>query len=164
MRLLFNIIFALLGFGAIILEFFVPSAGVIGVLGAGFVITGIVLTFTNFGIMAGTIFLIACAIIGPTIMFFYFKLFPKSYIGKKLILNKIMDSSEGYVAGGKDKDDDLLDLEGVAVTNLRPIGEAEINNKRYNVTTLGDYIIKKSKIKVIKIDGNTIIVARKESL
>lgn len=162
MKLLFNIIFALLGFGAIILEFFVPSAGVIGVLGAGFVITGIVLTFTNFGLMAGSIFLLACAIIGPTIIYFYFKLFPKSYFGKKLILDNVMDSSEGYVAGGKDSNNDLLDVEGVSVTNLRPIGEAVINNKRYNVTTLGDYINIDSKIKVIKIEGNTIFVAREE--
>lgn len=162
MKLLFNIIFSLMGFGAIILEFFVPSAGVIGLLGAGFVIMGIVLTFIHYGVMGGTIFLIICALIGPTILYLYFKLFPKSYIGKKLILDKSMNSDKGWFAG--EEIGALLKREGTAATALRPIGEAIIDKSRYNVTTNGEFIEKNSHIIVIKIEGNIIVVAQKESV
>lgn len=163
MKLLFNICLALLGFGAIILEFFVPSAGIIGVIGTGCVITGIVFTYTNFGLMAGTIFLVACAIIGPFLLFTYFKIFPKSFMGKRLILDKKMNKEEGYVSGESNTYNELLNKEGITETKLRPIGKAIIENKSYNVTTLGDFINKETKIKVIQIEGNRIVVASKES-
>lgn len=157
MKLLFNIAFALLGFAAIILEFFVPSAGIIGLIGAGFVIAGIVFTYMNLGVLAGTIFLVACAIIGPIIMFLYFKIFPNSYIGKKLILNHQSPNNDTNHG-------DLINNKGITDTTLRPIGYAIINKKRYNVTTLGEFIDKDSKIKVLKIEGYKIIVAQEESL
>lgn len=163
MKMLFNICLALLGFGAIILEFFVPSAGIIGIVGTGCVVTGIVFTYTNYGLMAGTIFLVACAIIGPFILFTYFKIFPKSFMGKRLILDKKMKREEGFVSGDSDNYKDLLNRTGTAETKLRPIGKAIIENKSYNVTTLGEFINKDSKIIVIQIEGNRIVVASKES-
>lgn len=156
MNLLYNILFALLGFLAIILEFFVPSAGVIGVLGIGFVIIGIVFTFINYGLIIGTIFLISVLIIGPIVFFVYFKLFPKSYIGKKLILNN------KYTNEQINENQKLLNCTGISATNLRPVGEGIINNQRYNVTTQGDYIEKDKKIRVIKLEGNNIVVTLEE--
>ncbi len=163
MKLLFNIILALLGFGAIILEFFVPSAGIVGIIGACCVITGIVFTFSQFGIIAGTIFLLACAVIGPTILFFYFKLFPKSFIGKKLILHNQLIDKDGFVSGDSEENETLLNKEGITETKLRPIGKAIFSEKRYDVTTMGEFISKEQKIIVIKIEGNRIVVASKES-
>lgn len=163
MKLLFNILLAVLGFGAIILEFFVPSAGIIGIIGAGCVITGIVFTYTNYGIMAGTIFLVTCSIVGPIILFSYFKLFPKSFIGKRLILHKKMDKDKGFVSGNADNNIRLIGCEGVTETKLRPVGRVIISGKLYNVTTLGDFIEKGQTVEVIKIDGNRIVVSQKES-
>ncbi len=163
MKLLLNIALALLGFGAIILEFFVPSAGIIGIIGTGCVITGVVLTYTHYGIMAGTIFLIACAITGPVILFLYFKLFPKSYIGKKLILHNQMLNKKGFVSGESEEYGDIIGKEGITETVLRPVGKAFIIDKSYNVTTIGDFIPKDSKIIVIQIEGNRIVVSPKES-
>lgn len=163
MKLVFNICLALLGFGAIILEFFVPSAGIIGIVGTGCVITGIVFTYTNYGLMAGTIFLVACAVIGPFILFSYFKIFPKSFMGKRLILNNKMDKEKGFVSGESENYKNLLNSEGVTETKLRPIGKAIIGDKSYNVTTLGEFIDKNTKIKVIQIEGNRIVVTSEES-
>lgn len=163
MKLVFNICLALLGFGAIILEFFVPSAGIIGIVGTGCVITGIVFTYTNYGLMAGTIFLVACAVIGPFILFSYFKIFPKSFMGKRLILNNKMDKEKGFVSGESENYKNLLNSKGVTETKLRPIGKALIGDKSYNVTTLGEFINKNTKIKVIQIEGNRIVVTSEES-
>lgn len=162
MKLLFNICLSLLGFGAIILEFFVPSAGIIGLIGAGCVITGIVFTYLDFGAMIGTIFLSACAIIGPVIMFLYFKLFPRSFFGKKLILHKEFDTQHGFVSGEPDTYRELIGKEGVVESKLRPVGKVTIDDIEYNATTTSDFIDKGCVIKVIKVEGNTIVVTPKE--
>lgn len=156
MKLIINIIFAFIGFLAIILEFFVPSAGVIGIIGFGLVTTGIVLTYINFGLTAGTVFLVSSVIVGPIIFIIYFRIFPKSAIGKKLILGKKEDSCI------KGAETDLLHCEGRAVTSLHPVGEALFNNKKYNVTTEGEFIEKNTAIRVIRKDGNRLVVSQRE--
>lgn len=157
MKLLYNIILALLGFGAIILEFFVPSAGIIGLIGGGCVIAGIVFTYLNYGRLAGSIFLLVSAIIGPIIVILYFKLFPGSIIGKRLILKNEFKQSEGFTAGKK-KNISVGDR-GKTTTKLRPVGSALINNELVDVTTDGEFIDKDSDIEVVEIDGNRIIVS-----
>lgn len=161
MKLLFNIFLTILGFGAIILEFFVPTAGLIGIIGGGCVITGIVFTYMNYGTMAGSIFLICCAIVGPVILILYFKIFPKSFMGKRLILHKSMKKDEGFVSGEMGIEE-LTGKSGITETKLRPIGRAEIDDKIYNVTTEGEFIEADKKIYVIKIEGNRIIVSSEE--
>ncbi|QEN04938.1 hypothetical protein EW093_09530 [Thiospirochaeta perfilievii] len=163
MILLYNIIFVILGFLIIIIEFFVPSAGLIGVIGFGLVVTGIVRSFLTYGIITGTIFLFSSLVIGPILFYLYFKLFPKSSIGKKLILHNNFSKSKGYIPT-VEEDSNLLGLTGRALTNLRPIGEAQLDNKKYNVTTQGEYINKNSYIKVISIKGKTVVVALEEIL
>ena len=48
---------------------------------------------------------------------------------------------------------------GTALTLLRPAGKAEFDGELYDVVTQGDYISKGSRIKVIKVKANRIIVA-----
>lgn len=160
MKLIFNILLAILGFGAIILEFFVPSAGIIGIIGGGCVITGIVFTYINYGRLAGSIFLLSAAIIGPIILYLYFKLFPTSFIGKKLILHKTFNRDEGFNSGEINflKVDDT----GITESKLRPVGTANINGELVNVTTAGEFIDKNIKIKVNKIEGNKVIVTQED--
>lgn len=157
MKLLYNIVLALLGFGAIILEFFVPSAGIIGLIGGGCVIAGIAFTYLNYGRLAGSIFLLVAAIVGPVIVILYFKLFPKSIIGKRLILKNEFKQSEGFTVGKKSS----LSIgdRGRTTTKLRPVGSALINNELIDVTTDGEFIDKDSEIEVVEIDGNRIIVS-----
>lgn len=156
MKLLYNIILALLGFGAIILEFFVPSAGVIGLLGGGMVVTGIVFTYLNYGRLAGSIFLLISAIIGPIILILYFKLFPGSIIGRKLILKKELKNSDGFKAGKimEIKEGDV----GMTLTKLRPVGSCIFKDEIVDVSTNGEFIDKDRKITVVEIVGNKVIV------
>jgi membrane-bound serine protease (ClpP class) len=52
---------------------------------------------------------------------------------------------------------------GTAVTLLRPSGKAKIDGEVYDVVTQGDFIPKGSGIRVLKISGAKIIVARESS-
>ena len=46
------------GLAAIIVEFFVPAAGIVGLLGFGSIAGGIVLAYSNYGPVVGSIYLI----------------------------------------------------------------------------------------------------------
>ena len=55
----------------------------------------------------------------------------------------------------------LIGIEGKALTDLRPAGTAILNNERIDVVTEGDYVSHDSEIKVIKVEGSKIVVAKK---
>jgi membrane-bound serine protease (ClpP class) len=50
--------------------------------------------------------------------------------------------------------------EGEAVSPLRPSGIAHLNGKRYDVVTQGEMIDRGSRVKVIEVSGNRIVVKR----
>ena len=90
MSLLTSIGLIFAGVVAIIVELFVPAAGIIGILGFGSIIGGIVTVFVYHGNFLGTVFLSGAVILTPVVLVLYFKHFPKSFMGKWLILKKEM--------------------------------------------------------------------------
>ena len=52
----------------------------------------------------------------------------------------------------------LLGKEGVTATVLNPVGFAEFDGVRLNVSTEGSYLEKEKKVKVSKVEGSKIIV------
>ncbi|MCX8489587.1 MAG: NfeD family protein, partial [Cyclobacteriaceae bacterium] len=52
----------------------------------------------------------------------------------------------------------LVGMEGKAISALRPMGKAELNNQIVEVKTNGDYLDSGSRIRVIKIVSNQIII------
>jgi len=85
-------------------------------------------------------------------------LFPKIPIWKKLGLNEKLETEKGYTS--YTKIDELIGKEGVVITTLRPAGTIEIEGKRYDALSLGEFIEKDEKIKVIKVEGGKIIVEK----
>ena len=51
-----------------------------------------------------------------------------------------------------------IEMRGVAVSDLKPIGKAEFNSKSYEVTSQGHLIAAGSDIKIIRLMNNKIIV------
>ncbi len=149
-----------LGLAAIIVEFFVPAAGLVGIAGSGAVIASIVLVFSRYGTTMGSVFLLAALVLVPVVMVLYFKLFPKTFFGKRLILGKAQDRAEGYVSYTADRYNDLSGKEGTTLSNLRPAGTVLIGRQRYSVVTGGEFIGKGEVVRVIKVEGNRILVRR----
>jgi membrane-bound serine protease (ClpP class) len=52
----------------------------------------------------------------------------------------------------------LVGLEGEAVSALRPSGIAHLSGKRYDVVTRGEMLDRGTKVKVIEVSGNRIVV------
>ena len=156
--MLIEISLLIIGIAAIIIEFFVPAFGIVGILGGGSIIAGIVMVYRRAGPRIGSIFLISAIILVPLLIIIYFKIFPRSFIGRRLILSKNQEQKEGYTSYTADKYAGLTGKNGETLTDLRPVGNIIIDKKRYSALTSGEYIDKGKKIYVSKIEGSRIIV------
>ena len=150
----------LAGLAAIIIEFFVPAAGLIGVLGLGSIVGGIVLAYMRYGTSVGAAFLIGIVIVTPAIIALYFKLFPRSFIGRWLILRQDQRPEEGFSSYTQSRYAELTGKEGSALTSLRPSGMAMIDGGKHSVVTAGEFIEKGEQITVSKVEGSRIIVRK----
>jgi membrane-bound serine protease (ClpP class) len=150
------------GLAAIIIEFFVPALGIIGVLGFGSIVAGIILAFLGYGTAVGVAFLIGAAIATPAVIALYFKVFPKSFMGKWLILRNEQKQDDGFSSYLPKKYEDLAGKEGTTVTVLRPSGAATIDGVKHSVVTGGEFIGKGEKIVVSRVAGSRIVVRRGE--
>ena len=91
---------------------------------------------------------------------------PRMPLFGRLVLASSQRAQEGYTAGDKfaAQADQLLGKVGVARSMLRPAGKAVFEGKLFDVVTEGDIIEKESKIEIIEVRGNRIVVQKvKES-
>ena len=152
----------LAGLAAILVEFFVPAAGIIGILGFGSIVTGIVMAYINYGTGVGVGFLIGALVTTPLVFVLYFKLFPKSFIGRWLILRGEQKKSDGFASFSEERYKELVGREGTALSILRPSGSALIDGVKQSVVTGGEFIERGERIAVSRVEGNRIVVKRGE--
>ena len=149
-----------IGFVAIFLELFVPAAGVIGAAGIISMIVATVLAWVYHGRAAGTV-LLACVLLGiPFVLWIGFKVFPRSFVGKRLILGESQRKESGYTSYTSERYDDLTGKQGIALTTLRPSGMVKIEEKKYSVVTHGELIEKDERVRVVKVEGSRIVVRK----
>ena len=109
------------GFLLVFAEVFLPG-GVLGVLGGLLVLAGIVCGFAFQGPAWGGLLLVASGFLGLVGFWLWIKLFPKTPMGRRLMLDK-----DGHDWKSTDASHRLLHgKEGVAHTTLRPAGTALI--------------------------------------
>jgi membrane-bound serine protease (ClpP class) len=146
------VVLGLIGIAAIIVELFVPAGGLIGLVGAGSIITAIVRTYRQQGAEEGTIFLLVSLVLVPSIIVLWFRIFPGTRIGKRLILgdSRTEDKTEPGLEGKK----------GTALTPLRPSGTALIEGRHCSVVTDGIFLEKGETVMVKKVEGNRIVVRK----
>lgn len=129
---------------------FVPGTTLVGVLGFAFLIMGTGLSFRYFGSSIGWITVGVTAVASGVILYYSFS----ANVWGKFSLKT---SSQSKVNEGE-TDQLSVGIEGQTTSTLRPVGKAEINNRTYEVKTLGEYIETGKRVRVIKILSNQIFV------
>jgi membrane-bound serine protease (ClpP class) len=148
-----------LGLAFIVAEVLFPSLGVLSFLAAASIIGSIT---TAFGISTdvGINFLMAVAVLVPAMILLGLKLFPKSPIGKHMVVGGLSHESS-HVTDARDLE--VLGKQGVTLSPLRPAGMARIDGRRVDVVSRGELIDPDTPIKVIDVRGNRVVVARIEN-
>jgi membrane-bound serine protease (ClpP class) len=143
---------------AIILEVFVPSAGIIGIAGLGSIIASIVIAFQRLGNLIGSIYLAVVLVLVPVFIVLYFRFFPRSPVGRWLISQDRQDKEKGYSSFTPEKYVDLVGKEGTSLTILRPVGTVRIDGQKFSAVTGGEFIEKDKPVKVVKVEGSRVVV------
>ncbi|MCF7957664.1 MAG: hypothetical protein K9M57_04365 [Phycisphaerae bacterium] len=88
---------------------------------------------------------------------------PSIPMANKLILQPMAESvtdRTGFAPAPSAEITVQVGQEGIALSSLRPSGSAKFDAKRFNVVTRGSLIEANQKIKIVAIDGNSIVVAK----
>ena len=146
-------VISLLVFGLILVVaevIFVPGTTVVGVIGFCFLMVGVGLSFKYFGSEVGWVILGSASVACGGLLYFSFTTDAwKRFSLKSAINSKV---NEG------DLDQLMVGMEGRAISALRPIGKAELNNQIVEVKTNGEYLDSGSRVRIIKIVSNQIII------
>ncbi|UCF97028.1 MAG: hypothetical protein JSV89_17905 [Spirochaetaceae bacterium] len=143
---------------AIIVEVFVPAAGIIGIAGVGSIVASVVIAYQRLGNLIGSIYLAVVLVMVPVFIVLYFRFFPRSPVGRWLISQDRQDVDKGYASYTPEKYTDLVGREGTSLTVLRPVGMVLIDGQKYSAVTGGEFIEKDKLIRVVKVEGSRIVV------
>ena len=136
--------------------FLIPGFGVTGILGIIGIVSSIFMSFGINNIAAATLVVFISLIVDIILIILIARFFVKS---KDLKRNVILDSdTSGY--NSSVSYNELLNKEGIADTFFRPSGYIIIDNKKYDAISEGEFIDKGSKLKVVLVEGNKIVVKK----
>lgn len=152
-----EIILLALGALALAIEaFLLPGFGAAGLLGLCLVTGATVLALLGgtatggdvagaFGVLGASLVLVAA------VFYAWLRHLPYSDRFAGLLLRDGVHRGEGYIAAPQR--DDLIGLQGVAVTDLRPSGVARVGDERIDVVTEGDYVASGAAVTVVRAEG-----------
>lgn len=143
-------------FGVVLMlvEAAVPGFGIFGIGGIISFILAIIFAAPTpvQGLMILGISILLTAVVTPIL----YKLLGGPKIFRRLVLSESATTDKGYIATGEY--DHLLGKTGEAATPLRPSGTAVIDGVRVDVAADGVFLSQGTKVKVIRVEGNRIVV------
>lgn len=141
----------LIGLALIIVEVvFIPGTTVVGILGVIFLGAAIMSTYRNFGSETGFYVLLGTSATTAIALFISFKSNAWTrFANKSTMSSKVNEGITDALALGD---------EGVALSTLKPMGKVQFKAGDFEVKTLGDYVDVGTKVKIVHVEANQIIV------
>ncbi len=128
----------------------VPGTTLVGIVGFVLLVLGTGLSFKYFGSNTGWSVTGGTAAASGLILYYSFKANVWGRFSLKTTnTSKVNEGELSEVVTG---------IEGITLSALRPSGKAEMNNKVYEVRTMGTYLEPGTRVRVIQILMNQIIV------
>ena len=135
----------------VVAEVFVPSGGLLSLLGVGSIAASLFVAFTQFPDHFWWILILEIA-------GFFVLVVPAVLAGiRRLSLKKELRAEDGYTSAVEGLDE-YVGQEAEAVTPLRPAGTVKIGNKRLDAVTQGDFFAPGAIVKVIEAAANRLVV------
>jgi membrane-bound serine protease (ClpP class) len=154
----------LLGLGliALLVEVFIlPGFGAAGIFAIVSFCAAIVLALAGASptlndVLQALAVLGASLVITISVAYAWLRHLPSSSRFSGLFLRHAAEQREGYISAIPRTD--LVGQDGVAVTDLRPAGTAQIGSERVDVVTEGEYVSQGTKVRVLRSEGYRHIV------
>lgn len=144
---LLSVLLITAGLVLLFLELFIPSGGILGIVGTGGAALGIYGFFHQGrpGIGIGAIFVVVAFIIFSI----------RYWLGKVTLKDAMTPQTS---TGVDESRHSLLGQTGTTQTELRPAGAALFDGKRVDVVSDGHFIPREATVKVVDISGNRVVV------
>lgn len=156
------ILFFAVGVAMLVAEIFIPSHGVLSVVGLGFLIAAVVKTFSYGGREAGIIAVFACLIFVPAFAFVAIKFWHRTPIGRRIAPpNPTLTADDTSIP--VEELGRLVGQTGRCETPLRPVGICEFNGKRVSCITEFGMIEAGVTVEAVGISGANLAVQEKKS-
>jgi len=159
------------GVTLLVVEVFVtPGFGVVGVLGATAVLASLVLALVAMpleislpsGVLQTAFLRVLASIAGAVAAFALAAIaLPHTRVGGPLVLRARLPLGASHRDGGRPASVAVGD-EGTALTILRPAGKVRLAGVSVGAVTEGDFIDRRERVVVVRIEGDRIIVREKD--
>jgi membrane-bound ClpP family serine protease len=148
----------LLGMLLVMLEVFVPTAGVLGFLSVASILAGIGLAFYNGGLTVGFGFLFGTAVVLPIVLALAFRWFPETPVGRRLLPG--LPTSEDVLPDNEERRTlrGLLGKVGQAKSAMLPSGAIVVEGRIINAVSEGLPIEAGQNVRVIEVRGGRVVV------
>ncbi len=151
MNAMLVIVLFIAAIGFVFFEVFVPSGGLLSLLGLASIAGSLVVAYREFPNHFWWIFILELAgffaIVIPAIL----------YGIRRLSLRSAQKPEKGYTSAIEGLDE-YVGQAAVAVTPLRPAGTIKIGDKRLDAVTQGDFFPSGATVKVLEAAANRLIV------
>lgn len=147
----------IMGITLLALEIFIPSFGIIGIIGIALTGYSVIDSFENS--TTGILILVVSAIAIILTVTIYVKLGFSRDLFDRLILTNTNSRNRGY--NSKADHSKLVGMTGISKTILRPTGRIAIGENVYDAKSMSDFIAKDTEIEVVTIKDGHIIVKEK---
>jgi len=152
--MMIGILLLVIGFILVGVEMVIPGFGAPGIIGGACLLGGIFCTADDVeqGLTITVVVVIVLAVMFAVIL----TLFHMKRIKPPIVLQEEMKAEKGYLSASDLEY--LVGKEGIASTDLRPAGKCDIDGVEFDVRSEGRYIAKGSKIRIVRVQGNTLII------
>lgn len=146
----------------LILEVFVPSGGILGIISAILFVVSIALGYMQSS-LTGSVLLLTLVILVPIVSAIAVHYWPRTPTGKHFFPNHPTEEELNPSVPHQNRVNDLLEVEGTAVTPLRPSGVCVFNDVRVDTITEGMMLESGDNVRVIRIHGTQVVVRKIEN-
>ena len=147
-----------IGLFAVVLELFVPSAGILGIVAGILIVTSVVLGFME-SVSYGVLLLTAAIVTIPGLLALMVKVWPYTPLGKRILLKDLKpeDVLPNYTEN-KEQKERLEGQLGIAQTKMLPSGIVLVNGEKLDAVSEGFAVDEGDSIRVISVRGNHVYV------
>ena len=147
-----------LAFIVAVLELFIPSGGVFGVLAVVLLISSIVLSF-QVGVFFGSLYTLVVCLLVPVFLWTALRLWPQTWIGRQILLAPEKDPA---LSPNEELQilKQLVGKHGLAKSKMLLGGLIEVEGRRYSAVSNAEPIDINEPICVIRIEGTSVIVRK----
>jgi membrane-bound serine protease (ClpP class) len=146
------------GLGMILLEVFVPSGGVLGLLAVAALGAGVVTAFYELGALAGLAVLAGLFVAVPIVLVLAFRWFPLTPLGRRVLPPAPEPHDVVPDAAVRQRLRGLVGRFGQTTSELLPWGQVDVDGRRIDAVSEGGPIAENTRIEVVGVQGRAVVV------